>query len=678
MGTGERTRPGRIRRTKYHRRMIRRSPDRGASAPFDLAVRSRRGGRRRREFKGPTGRRRILKLVFLTLVILVLGAIAALADAYYQSYRIYKDVRGVPSQLASVRQQLALGELPPDDRFAAMSHEVDGARHTADTRFSLKVVRVIPFLNRPVVAVDRGLDAAAEETQAAVGMRDIVRDALGDVATGESRFAAASNTPIFHDGKVDVALLQSLTPRLEAVAGHLHAADQSIRAIPTIPFVHKLDSVKSDAMAQSSRALALIQDALSGAKLLPSFLGADTPKTYFLAMQNNSDQRATGGAVLAYAFVKIDKGKLDLTGGGSVYDFDKKYGFSGLDLPAAIAWYLDHVANAYPRLANINYSPDFPVVAQAWAAVLEKATGKKIDGAIAIDPIAVSYLLGKREITVPSYDKPITEDNIVRVVENDQYRLPFAQQRAFPGQLIEQAWKILKNPTPFVRTLKQMATGIKQKHIQLWSVDPQLQAELETLGWDGGLHVGQGDSLYVTDNKVRSNKVDYYTHVSVDYAVEVDAKGNAHATCQVTLENDAPPGETHFIIGPNGGLNEALIGLFVPREATLESSDPRKGPPDHTEGEAKVFVRTLHVLPGDIKTARFVYTVPGVVSSTPTGQLYRLTVQHQPFVNMVQLSVHVTFPSSTVITSAPGWSVKGNVATLQTELTQDIVREIHF
>jgi hypothetical protein len=656
--------------------MISRSRGRSTNAPFDLAVRSRRGGRRS-GFKGRPGRR-ILKLIFLAVVILVLGALAALADAYYQSYRIYKDVRGVPTQLAAVRRQLALGELPPDARFTAMSLEVQGARHTADTRFSLKVARAIPFFARPVVAVDRGLDAAAEETQAATGMRDIVRDALGDVATGQSRFAAATSTPIFHDGKVDVALLQSLTPRLEAVAQHLHAADLAIRAIPSIPFAHKLDSVKTDAMAQSSQALALIDGALSGAKLLPAFLGADTPKTYFLAMQNNSDQRATGGAVLAYAFVRIDQGTLDLTGGGSVYDFDKRYGFTGLDLPPAIGWYLDHVPNAYPRLANINYSPDFPVVAQAWSAVLEKATWKKIDGAIAIDPVAVSYLLGKRAITVPSYDKPITESNIVKVVENDQYRLPFAEQQAFPGQLIEQAWKILKNPTPFVRTLKQMATGIKEKHIQLWSVDPKLQAELEKLGWDGGLHVGQGDSLYVTDNKIRSNKVDYYTHVSVDYSVEVDAKGDAHAICQVTLENDTPPGETHFIIGPNGGLNEALIGLFVPKGATLETSDPKNGPPDHTEADAKVFVRTLHVEAGNTKTARFVYTIPGVVTSTPTGRVYRLTVQHQPFVNMVQLSVRVTFPSGTVITAAPGWSVKGNVATLQTELTQDIVREIHF
>jgi uncharacterized protein DUF4012 len=675
-GSGQALRPGRIRRTKHHRRIIRRSRSRASAGPFDLNRRSRLGTGR--GFRGRGGRRRIVKLVLLALFIVMLGGLIALADAYYQSYRIYKNVRGVPSQLSEIRQQLSLGELPPDDRFATMTQEVEAAQHLATDRLSMKVARVIPFLNRPIVAVDRGLEAAHEETEAATGMRDIVRDALGDVATGQTRFAPASETPIFHDGKVDVALLESLTPRLEAVAAHLHAADEAIRSIPAIPFVHKLDTVKADATVQSAKALTLIQDALTGARLLPSFLGADSPKTYFLAMQNNADQRATGGAVLAYAFVKIDDGKLQLTGGGSVYDFDQQYGFSGVDLPSSIAWYLDHVTLAYPRLANINYSPDFPLVSEAWAAVLRKATGKRIDGAIAIDPIAVSYLLGKREIHVPSYDHAITAGNVVRVVENDQYRLPFAQQQAFPAQLIGQAWEILKNPTPFVRTLKQMATGIKEKHIQLWSTDPELQGELSKLGWDGAVRMGEGDYLYVTDNKIRSNKVDYYSHISVDYTVDVDANGTAHVDCQVTLENDAPPGETRFIIGPNKGLNEAMIGLLVPKGAQIESTDPRNGPPDHVEGAALMLLRTLRVLPGESKVARFVYTVPNAVISSPDGKLYRLTIQHQPFVNPVELSVKVSFPSGTALTSASGWKVDGNVATFQSELTQDLVREIHF
>jgi hypothetical protein len=620
----------------------------------------------------------VVKVILLVVGILVIGALAALADAYYQSYRIYKDVRGIPTQLTAVRRQLSLGEVPADDRLVTLSTEVATARRTAEGRFSMKVSRLIPFLNRPVVAVDRGLDAADEETQAATAMRDIVRDALGDVATQKTPFAPASKTPIFHEGKVNVALLADLTPRLEAVARHLQAADRAIQDIPSVPFVDQLESLKADATKESAQALALITDALDGARLLPSFLGAERPTTYFLAMQNNADQRATGGAVLAYAFVTIDEGELKLESGGSVYDLDQKEGFKGVDVPPEIAWYADNVTGRSPRLANLNYSPDFPVVAQAWAAILKKATGKNIDGAIAIDPVAVSYILGKRKITIPSYDKPITENNIVKVVENDQYRLSYADQKVFPAQLIGQAWKILKDPTPFVRTLKQLGLAIRQKHLQIWSAQADQQALLERLGWDNGLRVGDGDFVYVTDNKRSANKVDYYTHVSIDYAVQIDARGEAHATCQVTIENDTPPSESRFIVGPKKGLNTALIGLLAPEGATLESAEPADGPPDHTEAGAKTFLRTVEVPAGGEEVVQFTYTIPNVVLTEASGKRYQLTIQHQPLANPVQMSVTVTLPLGTTILSAPGWNVDGNVATFHTQLTQDTVREIQF
>jgi hypothetical protein len=617
-------------------------------------------------------------VILLVFGLLVIGAVAALADAYYQSYRVYQQVRGIPTQLSAVRQQLAQGEVPPDARLTTMSGEVAGARHIADSRFSMKVARLLPFFDRPVVAVDRGLDAADEETQAAAAMRDIVRDALGGVGTQATRFAPASATPIFHDGKVDVDLIESLTPRLEAVAGHLQAADRAIRAIPSVPFAHRLGSVKDQAMRESSSALTLVRDALAGAKLLPSFMGADRPRTYFLAMQNNADQRATGGAVLAYAFVTIDKGELKLTSGGSVYDFDRRYGFPGVKLPPAIEWYIDNLEDAKPRLANINYSPDFPVVAQSWAALLATATDTKIDGAIAIDPVAMSYVLGRRRIRVASYDKPITASNIVSVVENDQYRLPFAEQQAFPAQLIGEAWKILKDPTPFVRTIKQLNLSIKEKHIQMWSAEADQQALLEKLGWDGRLRASPGDYLYVTDSKRVPNKVDYYAHVSVNYDVQIDAEGNAHATAEISLENSTPRGESRFIVGPNDGLNRALFGLFAPKGATLESASPRDGPPVHTEAGATLFLRTIDVPPGHPGVVRFVYTVPHVILSQGGGKLYRLTIQHQPLINPVQITVTVTLPKGSVIRSAPGWSVQGNVATLHTQLTKDIVEQIAF
>ena len=437
----------------------------------------------------------------------------------------------------------------------------------------------------------------------------------------------------------------------------------------------------SDALEEAAQAITLVEGALSGVRLLPSFLGADGTKTYYLAMQNNADQRATGGAVLAYAFIQISNGHLSLVDGGAIGHIDEQYGFPGASLPPQLKWYVDHIhrPQAYARLANINFSPDFPVVAGTWATLAEKATGRKIDGAIAIDPIAISYLLGKRKIDVPSYPQPITGDNAVAVIENDQYRLDYPSQAAFPGQVIAAAWQIFQDPSPLVRTMKQMALALKERHIQIWSTDPDQQGQLATLGWDGAVDIGSGDYLFVTDSKLRSNKVDFYTHLAIDYQVTVDAAGGIRSTCAVTVTNDTPPDQPRFIVGPNAyGLNAALISVLAPGEAELEEVDPRSKFPDHSDGEARVFTRELDVLPGEPQSTTFTYTVPGVVTASVAGRVYRLTIQHQAMVNLPDLSVTVTLPPGVSVLQAPGWTVSGNVATFHTSLGQDLVLEIVY
>jgi len=47
-------------------------------------------------------------------------------------------------------------------------------------------------------------------------------------------------------------------------------------------------------------------------------------------------------------------------------------------------------------------------------------------------------------------------------------------------------------------------------------------------------------------------------------------------------------------------------------------------------------------------------------------------------VNPAQLTVRVTLPAGTTVTSAPGWIVRGNLATFRTVLTTDFVRRIVF
>jgi len=675
--------PAPIRRSGYHRSQIRRSKPKLRRPRDPLSSLSRKD----RKFRDRHGydwrgrrRRRIVMWGFVVFGLLLFGCAAAVADAYYDSYKIYRDVKGIVPSLTVARKSLAEGTIPTGDPFAIATQVAEKAQSEVDhAGFAFRFTGALPFFKRPIQAVRHGVAAANLEAQAATLMRDMVRDVLGDVAEGDASFSTeASDTPIFSNGVANVDLITGLGPRLETVIQRLIKADEELKSIPSFPYLHKLDTLKAEALEESAQAIKLAQDALDGVRLLPSFLGAGGTKTYYLAMQNNADQRATGGDVLAYAFVTITDGKLELVEGGGIGQIDIGSGFKNAKLPPELTWYFDRLPTTVVRLANLNLSPNFPVVASAWSGLIEQRTGRKIDGAIAMDPIAISYLLGKRKIIVPAYPSPINGDNVVAAVENDQYRLEYQQQRLFPAQLIAAAWEIFKDPKPLVRTMRMMGQALGEKHIQIWSVDQEQEGLLAKLGWDGGLKVGAGDYLYVTDSKRVSNKVDFYTRTAIDYQVTIDATGAIHSTCQVTLTNDSPTDESRFIIGDNGGLNRALLSVYAASGSILESAEPKKGLPVHEEGGAVVFVRTIDVLAGESGSVAFTYSAPGVVTATPAGRLYRLTIQHQPLVNPADLSVTVTLPPGTSVLEALGWTVTGNVATYQGTLTKDLVLDIVY
>jgi hypothetical protein len=185
------------------------------------------------------------------------------------------------------------------------------------------------------------------------------------------------------------------------------------------------------------------------------------------------------------------------------------------------------------------------------------------------------------------------------------------------------------------------------------------------------------------DDKLVANKIDYYSRLAIDYDVRVDPSGRAKAVLQVTLTNESPPGLPRAIANPvrNGGyaVNRALMLALVPGNAELLEAVPDAGLPDHLEAGRRVFARILEARPGKATTLRLEYSMVGVVVSRGAGNLYRLTIQHQPRIAPADLRVRVTLPAGATIHHAPrGWIVKGNVLTLTTKLTRDLVQDIVF
>ena len=147
------------------------------------------------------------------------------------------------------------------------------------------------------------------------------------------------------------------------------------------------------------------------ARLLPPMLGADGPRTYLVAFQNPAEPRATGGIFGSFAVVRADQGKISIIDQGAASrtlgPFDPPVAELTGERPDL---YGPELAQ-YPQ--DVNFTPDFPTAARLFAEMYRLRTGTTVDGVLAIDPVALSYMLeGAPPIDVGD-GVSITADNLV-------------------------------------------------------------------------------------------------------------------------------------------------------------------------------------------------------------------------------------------------------------------------
>jgi Protein of unknown function (DUF4012) len=647
-----------------------KTPPREAPAPPGRH-RSRRAVLRRSR-----GRRRVARWLILLLVAAAVLLGAAVLDGYIQTYRLARDLEAAYPKLTAVREELRQGRRPDPATMRAASQAVAGLQRRVErARFTFGLTGALPFVGRPVDAVRLATSAATEAERASFLAADVVQKLLG-------------GSGLIRHGAIDLQRLTGQSGAVDAIRTHLQSALDDVRAIPHIPLVSQLDHLKVNGVAQLSSAVRLATRASIGFRLLPDFLGQNGPRTYFLALQNNSDQRATGGAVLGYGLVRVDRGRIHLLRSGSAGDLDQTPGATKLpQAPPAIRWYL-RVAKHEPFIhSGLNFSPDFPVVARMWAIQAGKSTHTHIDGVIGLDPFAVQLALrGQGSFRASPFTHPIDSSSVVTLVERTQYDLPQPEQQLVPEALVSGAFQLLMNPRDILTMGQGLGAALAEKRIQLWFGDPRLQGLVKSLDWDGGLDPGPADFLFVVEDKRVPNKVDFYTHQEIAYSITLSPSGEGQAEARVRLVNDTPPGLNHFVAGRLHpyALNAAMMNFYVPQragEVHLSQGSPvrfahvrPRGVLKHTEGPTRVITKHVEAWPGHPAQLAFTYSIPGAAACLSDGSFaYRLRIRHQPAARPTQLSVSVRLPAgSEVDQRVPGWSVDGTVATLTTTLARDM------
>jgi len=231
----------------------------------------------------PWVRHRALRRALLTVALLLVVAGAAVAWVGVDALRSRGELRAAAAQVHVLQGQVAAG----DSRAAAATlRSLQG--HAAAARSGThglhwSAARILPWLGPNVRAV---------QTVSEV-IDDVARGPLPALTGAAAVVNPRTLAPV--NGRVNLAPLVQAAPRVGAADAQVQGAVRRLDAVDRQGLLPAVAVPLSDLRIQLRRVALTTATAARAVRLLPPMLGADGPRTYLLLVQNNSEQRATGG-----------------------------------------------------------------------------------------------------------------------------------------------------------------------------------------------------------------------------------------------------------------------------------------------------------------------------------------------------------------------------------------------
>jgi UDP-N-acetylmuramyl pentapeptide phosphotransferase/UDP-N-acetylglucosamine-1-phosphate transferase len=479
----------------------------------------------------------------------------------------------------------------------------------------------------------------------------------------------------FNQGRLELTPWPNAEERLRRAAAGGRLALNPVRAANGM-LVPPLSDARDKFLTEGNVAVETLEKAGEVAALLPYIFGADRPLTWFLAIQNPVELRATGGFLGAFGILRSERGRLRL----ERFDSNDKLPKVSSPPPAPQE-FISHYDRFSARTtwSNVNMTPDFPTAAGVMAGMWKSGTGQDIDGVIAIDAVGLNHLL---RVVGPVDVAPvgqITADNFLSLALNEAYiRFPQKENRAtFLLEVGRVVWERLltgnfPNPSLLVNPLVESVSG---KHLQIWS--PEQLPRLQKLGIAGELDPSEGsDFLMVVGQNAAGNKVDYYAHRRISYHVNLSNPADVRGRVAVQIENRSPPsGLPQYILGPYlpndpPGLNRSYTSVFLPTAAGVLGASVDGAPvrvESHIEKGLGSISRFVEVPAGKTSTLSL-----SVSSALASPGLYKLRVQHQPNLRPDNLEIDIALPpGAIVLDSSEGMAIEDGHLKWRGELDSD-------
>ncbi|MGV9669262.1 DUF4012 domain-containing protein [Gordonia sp. NPDC003504] len=581
----------------------------------------------------PPHPRKSHRKLWITLAVIITLIILAILWLAFSAFKTKGDLEAAKTDAQQAKTLIVKGDESGAKRAAQSA--ADEASSAADRTHGIiwSAAAAVPWLGDPLDSVRQ--------------MSDAVSDYANDVLLPSADLASVLSPSQLRSGDtINTAPLQRAQPQLAALAARSSAISDQARSIEP-SWLGTVADARNQLVDVIDRADATINGTNVAAQLVPGMVGADGARNYFLAIQTPSESRGTGGLVGGFAIVNATDGHVTTPTLGANNEF-RNPARPQVDLGDEYNLLYSQF-HPYTDFRNGNIDADFRDAAQIWLANWKSQTGQQLDGAIAVDPIAMSYVLKVTgPVTLPNGEK-ITADNIVPITLSTSYERFANNNDARKAYLQVISRAIVDQVSTFdgdtSGLLEALGRGVHERRIMVYSTDPQEQAILETT--ELGHQISDTDSPYlqVALGNAGGNKLDYYLRRDISYVSGQCTGDIRESTVAVTLTNTLTDlSLPDYVIAPNGtdlgverGTDLVNVEMLTTKGATLKSLT--------VDGEQALRIdQTLHGRP---YMATMVQVPPGqtvtveMTIEEPTSAHGAAEVPIQPLVDDPNVTVDV-------------------------------------
>jgi hypothetical protein len=512
---------------------------------------------------GEDGRRLAIVMVGIVVVL-------ALAVTMWEAFRAVDSIREAERTADRLTEDIVKGDV---DSAHVTLEKLDESTSRAANSTNGPIWWLgaqIPFLGRNVEAVRT---AAREIDQ-------VTDEALPGIVDVADKIRLETFRP--KGGRLDLAAVAEAAPAIARADRIFAVANRDIAAFDADGLIGPLQNpmlLLQEKFHNTSSATGAANEAT---KLIPTMLAADGKKrVYLLLIMNNAEIRSLSGMPGSIAEITSRAGKMKMEEQGGIQEV--------LPLKKPPVELTKAESRVFPSsvatdIRDTAAVPHFPRAAELAAAVVGKRWKEKYDGVIAVDPVAMGYMLAGLGPVDLGDGQRLTSSNAVATLLNGVY-VKYPTNPAKQDEVFETAAKrifdaMVDGQGDSVSVVRALVRGVAERRIMLWSRDKVEQDRIQRGFLSGSLETGSDRpqvGMFVNDGA--GGKMEYYlamsTRVRSEQCFDDDAQELKVTT---TLLNNAPGNASRLPLSVTGRGDAVPRGhmllhamIFGPREGDITS-----------------------------------------------------------------------------------------------------------